>query len=53
MKAATFAVALVLTAAPAVAQFGGALGRLNKAADQAQKVKDLKISDADERRIGE
>jgi Zn-dependent protease with chaperone function len=53
MKTATFALALTLTAAPALAQFGRALGKLNKAADQAQKVKDLKFSDADERRIGE
>jgi Zn-dependent protease with chaperone function len=53
MKTAIFALALALAAAPAQAQFGGALGKLNKAADQAQKVKDLKISDADERRIGE
>ncbi len=53
MKTATFAVALLLAAAPAMGQFGGALGKLNKAADQAQKVKDLKVSDADERRIGE
>ena len=53
MKTATFALALVLTAAPAYAQLGGALGKLNKAKDTADKVKDLKISDADERKIGE
>ena len=53
MKTVTFAIALMLTAAPAFAQLGGALGKLNKAADQAQKVKDLKVSEADERKIGD
>ncbi len=53
MKTAAFAVAIVLAGAPAYAQFGGALGKLNKAADQAQKVKDLRVSEADERKIGE
>jgi predicted Zn-dependent protease len=53
MKTATFVVAAILTAAPAFAQFGGALGKLNKAADQAEKVKGLQISEADERKIGE
>jgi predicted Zn-dependent protease len=46
------ALALLLAAAPASAQFGGALGKLNKAADTAQQFKDLKISEADERKIG-
>jgi predicted Zn-dependent protease len=53
MKIATVTLAVMLAAAPASAQFGGALGKLNKAADQAQKVKDLQISEADERKIGE
>ncbi len=53
MKHAAFALALVLTAAPAYAQLGGALGKLNKAKEQADKVKGLQISDADERKIGE
>jgi predicted Zn-dependent protease len=53
MKTAALATALLLAGAPAYAQLGGALGKLNKAADQAQKVKDLKVSEADERKIGE
>jgi beta-barrel assembly-enhancing protease len=53
MKTAALATALVLMGAPAYAQLGGMMGKLNKAADQAQKVKDLKVSDADERKIGE
>jgi predicted Zn-dependent protease len=53
MKTATVALALMLAAAPASAQFGGALGKINKAADRAQQVKDIQISDAEERRIGE
>lgn len=53
MRTAAFALALVLTAAPAYAQIGGALGKLNKAKDTADKAKGLKLSDADERKIGE
>ena len=53
MKTAAFALALVLTAAPAYAQLGGALGKLNKAKETADKAKGLKLSDADERKIGE
>jgi predicted Zn-dependent protease len=53
MKTAFIACALLLAATPAFAQFGSAMGKINKAADQAQKVKDLQISDADERKIGE
>jgi beta-barrel assembly-enhancing protease len=53
MKVTALVTALVLTGAPAYAQLGGALGKLNKAADQAQKVKDLQVSEADERKIGE
>jgi Zn-dependent protease with chaperone function len=53
MKTAIVTLAAMLAAAPASAQFGGALGKLNKAADAAEKVKGLKISEADERKIGE
>ena len=53
MKLAVFTLALVMSAAPAHAQLGG-LGskvrKANDAADKVQKVKDLKISDADERK---
>ncbi|MDQ3489002.1 MAG: M48 family metalloprotease, partial [Acidobacteriota bacterium] len=56
MKLAVFTLALVMSAAPAHAQLGG-LGskvrKANDAADKVQKVRDLKISDADERKIGE
>ena len=56
MKHAALALALVLTAAPAYAQLGG-LGRgLKKATDakeKVDKVRDLFISEADERKIGE
>ncbi|MDQ3420712.1 MAG: M48 family metalloprotease, partial [Acidobacteriota bacterium] len=56
MKLTVFALALVMSAAPAHAQLGG-LGskvrKANDAADKVQKVRDLKISDADERKIGE
>ena len=53
MKIVTVTLAVMLTAAPAFAQLGGALGKLNKAADAADKAKGLKISEADERKIGE
>jgi beta-barrel assembly-enhancing protease len=53
MKTATFALTVMLAAAPAFAQFGGVMGKINKAADTAQQFKDLKISDADERKIGD
>jgi len=53
MRKAAVVLALVLTAAPAYAQLGGALGKLNKAKESADKVKGLKLSDADERKIGE
>ncbi len=56
MKLAVFTLALVLTAAPAYAQLGG-LGRTvrkaSEAKDKATKLKDLAISEADERKIGE
>ena len=44
MKRAALAAALLLMSAPAYAQLGSALGKLNKAADTAQQVKDLKVS---------
>ena len=56
MKLTIFTLAITLTAAPAYAQLGGlgkTLGKANDAANKAQKLKDLKISDADERKIGE
>ncbi|MEO7275827.1 MAG: M48 family metalloprotease, partial [Vicinamibacterales bacterium] len=53
MKTAMVMLAAMLAAAPASAQFGGALGKLNKAADTAEKAKGLKISEADERKIGD
>jgi predicted Zn-dependent protease len=46
------ALALLLSAAPAYAQFGK-LGQLQKRAEQAKKVADINISDRDERAIGE
>ena len=56
MKKTALILTLVLTAAPAYAQLGG-LGRAIKKADDAKqkvdKVKDLHISEADERKIGE
>ncbi len=53
MRNSIFALALMLAASPASAQFAGVLDKLNKGADAAQKFKDLKISEADERKIGE
>jgi len=53
MKTAVVTLAAMLAAAPASAQLGGALGKLNKAADQADKVKGFHISETDERKIGE
>ena len=56
MRLTILTLALLLTAAPAYAQLGGLSGKLrkaNEAADKVQKVKDLHISDADERKIGE
>lgn len=52
MKKVALALAFMLTAAPAFAQLGG-LGQLKKRAEQAQKVADLKITDSEERQIGE
>ncbi|HEV3485798.1 MAG TPA: M48 family metalloprotease, partial [Vicinamibacterales bacterium] len=53
MKHTVIAVALVFgAAAPAWAQFGG-LDKFRKAADTAQKVSELNISEKDERALGE
>jgi len=53
MNTAIVTLAALLAAAPASAQLSGALGKLNKAADQADKVKGFHISEPDERKIGE
>src|SRR5690349_7078310 len=60
MKAAAFVLAaafLTTGAAPARAQFGGALGKIQKGADQANKAKktidDINITEKDERQLGE
>ena len=56
MKSAAIALALVLTAAPAYAQLGGigkGIRKANEAKDKAQKIRDLVITEADERKIGE
>lgn len=47
------AAAALLLGAPAHAQFGGALGKIGKAKEAADKVADLKVSEADERKIGD
>ena len=53
MKRAAFALALCMTAAPAFAQLGGLGAKLGKAKEMGDKVADLKVSEADERKIGE
>ena len=53
MKTAIVTLAAMLAAAPASAQLGGALGKIEQGGRQADKAKGLKISDADERKIGE
>jgi predicted Zn-dependent protease len=60
MKAAAFVLAaafLVAGAAPAHAQFGGALGKIQKGADEANKAKKnfdaMNITEKDERQLGE
>jgi predicted Zn-dependent protease len=53
MKKAALVLALSLTAAPAFAQLGGLGGKLGKAKEIGDKVADLKVSEADERKIGE
>jgi predicted Zn-dependent protease len=52
MKNAAFVVALLLGATPAFAQLG-AIGEINRRADQAQKIADIKMSEKDERELGE
>ena len=51
MKNATLVVALLLGATPAFAQFG--VGEITKRADQAQKIASIKMSEKDERDLGE
>ena len=53
MKIATFALTLLMSAAPALAQFGGLGDTLKKAQDQKARLDELTISDAEERQIGE
>ena len=56
MKQVALALALVLAAAPAYAQIGGigkAIRKADKAKEKTDKVLDLVISEADERKIGE
>lgn len=52
-RIAAVALAIILPAAPAYGQLGGALGKLNKAKEVADKVADLNVSESDERKIGE
>jgi len=52
MKKAALAAALLLWAAPAFAQFGK-IGQLGKVAEQAQKASELRVSEKDERDLGE
>src|SRR5690349_20222942 len=52
MKNAALTVALLLGATPAFAQFG-AIGEINKRAGQVQKAVDIKMSEKDERELGE
>ena len=56
MKKAAIALAVLLCAAPASAQIGGinrALGKAKDAKDKADKIADLKLSEKDERQLGE
>jgi predicted Zn-dependent protease len=56
MKQALFALVLVLTASPVHAQLGGlgkAVRKGTEAKEKADKVRDLVITEADERKIGE
>ncbi|HJR61111.1 MAG TPA: M48 family metalloprotease [Vicinamibacterales bacterium] len=52
MKHAAFALALVLTASPAYAQLGG-LGKAIRVKEKADKIRNLVVTEADERKIGE
>ena len=56
MRLTIFTLALVISAAPAYAQLGGlgnTVRKANDAANKVQKIKDVVITEADERRIGE
>ena len=53
MRKAALAIAVLLAASPAFAQLPGGLGKLTKAKETADKVQGLKVSEADERKIGE
>jgi beta-barrel assembly-enhancing protease len=53
MRTVSIAAALLLLGAPAYAQFGGLGGKIGKAKEIGDKVADLKVSEADERKIGE
>jgi beta-barrel assembly-enhancing protease len=53
MKKAALACVMLLAAGPAAAQIPGGLGKLTKAKETADKVQGLKVSEADERKIGE
>lgn len=53
MRAAVIVVVSMLVAAPAHAQFGGILNKAQKAKNTADKVADLNINDAEERKLGE
>jgi predicted Zn-dependent protease len=56
MKAAAFVLAatfVAVTASPARAQLGGILRGANKAVDAKNKVDDFKVSDAEEKQLGE
>lgn len=56
MKHAVLALAFVMTAAPAYAQLGGLGKRIGQAAEakkKVDKVKDLNVSEKDERKLGE
>lgn len=52
MKKIAFTLLLTFTAAPAFAQFGGLSGVIDKA-QKVKKLSDIKISDQEERQIGE
>ena len=54
MKTAAFAAALVLAAAPAYAQLGGALGKIEQGEPTGGEGQGpIAVSEADERKIGE
>jgi predicted Zn-dependent protease len=52
-RAVLLGATLLLASAPAYAQFGGLEGKLGKAKEIGDKVADLKVTEADERKIGE